>query len=158
IASLTLIPPLITLLRPPLPKPRAAKGESAWTRRIVSFPARHARAVRIGALVLAVACVPFLLRARFEYNPLRLRVQTADSVTAFNEWPPTDGLSRWSVRVLAKDRAAADAAAERLKQLPTVDHTVTLSDFIPEDQEQKLAILEDVALMMAPPPPSSAAP
>jgi hypothetical protein len=62
------------------------------------------------------------------------------------------------VTVLAKDRADADAIAERLKNLDTVDHTVTLSDYIPADQEQKLAIIEDVALMMAPPPPADRVP
>ena len=154
IASLTLIPALITLLKPPLPKPRPVRPPSAWMSRLVSFPVRNARAVRWGSLGLALVCVPFLMQVRFEYNPLRLRVQTADSVTAFNDLLSTDGLSPWSVTVLAKDRAAADAIAERLKKLDTVDHTMTLSDFIPEDQEQKLAILEDVALMMAPPPPA----
>ncbi|HTO68545.1 MAG TPA: MMPL family transporter [Myxococcota bacterium] len=158
IASLTLIPPLIILLKPPLPKPRAEKPASAWSQRIVTFPMRHARGVRLGALGLAIACVPFVLKVRFEYNPLRLRVQTADSVTAFNDLLSTDGLSPWSVTVLAKDRASADAVADRLKKLDTVDHTMTLSDFIPEDQEQKLAILEDVALMMAPPPAADSVP
>ncbi|MFI5315265.1 MAG: MMPL family transporter [Myxococcota bacterium] len=152
IVSLTLLPAMITLLKPKLPKPRVRRPASAWMSRLVSFPVRRARAVRIGAVVVAVVCVPFLLQVRFEYNPLRLRVQTADSVTAFNDLLSTDGLSPWSVTVLAKDRAAADAVAARLKSLDTVDHTVTLSDLVPTDQEQKLAILEDVALFMAPPP------
>ena len=152
IASLTLLPALITLFKPPLPKPRVHRSPSAWMSRLVSFPVRRARAVRVGALALAVLCVPFLLQVRFDYNPLRLRVQTADSVTAFNDLLATDGLSPWSVTVLAKDRAAADAAAERLKRLDTVDHTMTLSDLVPADQEQKLAILEEVAMFMAPPP------
>jgi uncharacterized protein len=158
IASLTILPALITLWKPPLPKPRVVRPPSAWMSRLVSFPVRHAGWVRMGALGLAIACVPFLLRVRFDYNPLRLRVQTADSVTAFNDLLSTDGLSPWSVTVLAKDRAAADAIAERLKKLDTVDHTITLSDYIPADQDQKLAILEDVALMMAPPPPDAAVP
>jgi hypothetical protein len=158
IVSLTLLPALITLFKPALPKPRVRRPDSAWMARLVSFPVRRARAVRIGALCLAVACLPFLLRVRFDYNPLRLRVQTADSVTAFNDLLSTDGMSPWSVTVLAKDRREADAAAERLAKLDAVDHTVTLSDYIPSDQEQKLAILEDVQLFMAPPPPAEHAP
>lgn len=158
ISSLTLLPALITLMKPPLPKPRVRRPPSAWFSRVVSFPVRRARAVRIGAAVLALACVPFLLKVRFEYNPLRLRVQTADSVTAFNDLLATDGQSPWSVTVLAKDRAAADAVAARLGKLDTVDHTMTLSDLVPTDQEAKLAILEDVALFMAPPPTADRVP
>src|SRR5262249_5786123 len=70
-ASLTILPALITLWKPPLPKPRAPRPPSAWMSRLVSFPVRHASWVRVGALGLAVACVPFLLRVRFDYNPLR---------------------------------------------------------------------------------------
>ncbi len=152
IASLTILPALITLLKPPKPAPRVRRPESAWLSRLVSFPVRRARAVRAGAVVLAVACVPLLVQVRFDYNPLRLRVQTADSVTAFNDLLATEGLSPWSVTVLAKDRAAADRIAAELAKLDSVDSTMTLSDFIPSDQETKLAMLEDVALMMAPPP------
>ena len=85
-------------------------------------------------------------------------MQTADSVTAFNDLLATEGLSPWSVSLLAKDSAAADAAAARLASLDAVDHTRTLSDYVPTEQEQKLAILEDVALFMAPPPPAERVP
>src|SRR5262249_59961160 len=77
---------------------------------------------------------------------------------AFNDWLATEGLSPWSVTLLAKDQKAADAAAARLARLDSVDHTRTLSDYVPTDQEQKLAILEDVALFMAPPPPAERVP
>lgn len=158
IVSLTLLPAFITLLKPPMPRPRARRPESAWMSRLLSFPVRHARLVRASAAGLAVLCVPFLMHVRFEYNPLRLRVQTADSVTAFNDLLATEGLSPWSVTLLAKDQKAADAAAARLADLDLVDHTRTLSDYVPADQEAKLAILEDVALFMAPPPPADRLP
>src|SRR5258706_15623268 len=145
-------------MKPPLPKPRVRRPPSAWFSRVVSFPVRRARAVRIGAAVLALACVPFLLKVRFEYNPLRLRVQTADSVTAFNDLLATDGQSPWSVTVLAKDRAAADAVAARLGKLDTLDHTMTLSDLVPTDQEAQLAVLADGAPFMAPPPTADRGP
>jgi hypothetical protein len=153
-ASLTVLPALVTVLNPPLPHGRARIFESGAFARLVSLPVRRARAIRIGALVLAIACLPFLLGVRFEYNPLNLRVPDSESVTAFNDLLETEDLSPWSAIVLAPDRAAADATARALGGLDTVDHTVTLSDYIPSDQPAKLAILEDVALFMAPPPQS----
>ena len=158
IVSLTLLPAFITLFKPPLPKPRVRRPESAWMSRLVAFPVRHAKLVRASAVGLAALCVPFLLHVRFEYNPLRLRVQTAESVTAFNDLLATEGLSPWSVTLLAKNQKDADAAAARLARLDLVDHTRTLSDYVPTDQEAKLAILEDVALFMAPPPPAERVP
>jgi uncharacterized membrane protein YdfJ with MMPL/SSD domain len=119
IVSLTLLPAFITLFKPPLPKPRVRRPESAWMSRLVSFPVRRAKLVRYGALGLALLCVPFLMHVRFEYNPLRLRVQTADSVTAFNDLLATEGLSPWSVTLLAKDQAAADWATAMPLRNPT---------------------------------------
>jgi hopanoid biosynthesis associated RND transporter like protein HpnN len=155
-ASLTVLPALVTLLDPPLPSGHPRIFDSAAFARLVSFPVRRARAVRIGALALGAACAPFALGVRFDYNPLNLRVPDSDSVTAFNDLLDTEGASPWSAIVLAPDSAAAEATARELEALDVVDHTVTLSDYIPEDQEAKLAILEDTALLMAPPPASDA--
>jgi len=157
VASLTLLPALVTVLNPPLPSGRAHIFESDWFARLVSLPVRRARAVRFGALALGVVCLPFLLGVRFDYNPLNLRVPDSDSVTAFNDLLDTEGMSPWSAIVLAPDGAAADATARELGGLDVVAHTVTLSDYIPKDQPAKLAILEDAALFMAPPPASDAA-
>ena len=154
ICSLTLLPALITLMNPPLPEGRARVFESDWFARLVSLPVRRARAIRLGALALGVGCLPFLFGVRFDYNPLNMRVPDSDSVTAFNDLLDTKGMSPWSAIVLAPDRESADAAARELASLEVIEHTVTLSDYVPKDQPAKLAILEDTALFMAPPPRS----
>jgi len=156
VASLTLLPALVTVLNPGLPRGHARVFESEWFARLVGLPLRRAREIRLGALALGIACLPFLLGVRFDYNPLNLRVPDSDSVTAFNDLLDTEGMSPWSAIVLAPDRRAADDTAHTLAGLDVVAHTVTLSDYIPADQPAKLAILEDAALFMAPPSPSDA--
>ncbi len=158
VASLTVLPALVTVLDPPLPKGHSRVFESAWFANLVSLPVRRAREVRLGALALGVACIPFVLGVRFDYNPLNLRVPDSDSVTAFNDLLDTEGASPWSAIVLAPDGASAEATARELEALDVVDYTVTLSDYIPEDQAAKLAILEDAALFMAPPPAEAGRP
>jgi hopanoid biosynthesis associated RND transporter like protein HpnN len=151
-ANLTVLPALIDVLAPaPLPAP-AARRVHPWFARLGELPSRHARAIRIGAVGLAVLCLPLLGGVHFEYNPLRLRVPTADSVLAFDDLMATDGLSPWSVIVLAGDAEEASEISTRLAGLDTVERSVTFADYVPRDQAAKLAILEDVALLMAPPP------
>ncbi len=152
VSSLTVLPALVVVLNPPLPTGHPRIFDSTWFARLVSFPVRRARVVRAGALALGAACLPFVLGVRFDYNPLNLRVPDSDSVTAFNDLLDTEGASPWSAIVLAPDEAAAEATARTLGALDVVANTVTLSDYIPKDQEAKLAILEDTALLMAPPP------
>jgi hypothetical protein len=56
------------------------------------------------------------------------------------------------VNAVAPDLESAEALASRLRQLEVVGRVVTLSDFIPSDQEEKLGIIEDVAMFLAPVP------
>jgi hypothetical protein len=68
-----------------------------------------------------------------------------------------------TIDVLAPNLDAADALARRLSALPQVAQTLTLSSFIPEDQDAKLALINDAALLLGPalvpspaPPPGDA--
>jgi hypothetical protein len=54
----------------------------------------------------------------------------------------------WSAELLAADLDAAERDAARLRRLPEVGRVVTLASYVPEDQEDKLAILADASLML----------
>jgi predicted exporter len=60
--------------------------------------------------------------------------------------------SPWSLNALAPDLESAGALAERLRQIDEVERVVTISDFVPEEQDEKLDIIEDVALFLEPLP------
>ena len=51
-----------------------------------------------------------------------------------------------SITVLTDDPANL---SDQLRALPTVDDVIGLPDFIPSDQDEKLALVEDLALVMA---------
>jgi hypothetical protein len=55
-----------------------------------------------------------------------------------------------TIDVLSPSVADAEALARRLEQLPEVDHAVTLASFVPERQDEKLALIEDAALLLDP--------
>ena len=57
-------------------------------------------------------------------------------------------INPWSIEVLAPSLAEADALAERIRRLPSVERTSTLSSYVPDSQTEKLALLEDVALFL----------
>jgi hopanoid biosynthesis associated RND transporter like protein HpnN len=50
-----------------------------------------------------------------------------------------------TIEVLKHDLAQAALVAERLRQLPEVGRAVTLQSFVPEDQDAKLALIEDAS-------------
>jgi hopanoid biosynthesis associated RND transporter like protein HpnN len=129
--------------------------------------ARHPAAVRRVALGLGLGAVALLPGLRFEPDVVALRNPETESVRAFQDLVATGGLaSPWFADVLAPDLDAARVLATRLRETPGVGRVVTLADFVPEDQEVKLEILQDLALLIdpaafetgAPPPPALSVP
>jgi hopanoid biosynthesis associated RND transporter like protein HpnN len=120
----------------------------------------HPRAVRWSAAVAAAGALALLPRAYFEANVVDMRDPTTESVQAFNDLLGQAGtMSPWFVNAVAPDLDAARALAERLRAHDEVDLTLTLADFVPEDQAEKIEILQDLGLMLdAPPAPPGALP
>jgi len=137
---------------------------SSWTRvdaqgleRDLSFSThwwsvfeRRPRTVRWVALALFVGGCFVLPRATFDNNVVEMRDHGTESVQAFHDLLSEAGTSPWHVNVVAPDLAEADRIATELTALPEVDYAVTLSSYVPEDQDEKLEILTDVSLMLIP--------
>ncbi|MEE9609359.1 MAG: MMPL family transporter, partial [Myxococcota bacterium] len=115
--------------------------------------ARHPRSVRIAALLAALASLAVLPRARLEPNVVAIRDPTTESVQAFDDLlQQTDARSPWFVNVLESDLASAERRAEELAELELVERAITLADYVPADQEEKLEILADVSMLLGLPP------
>jgi len=150
--TMTLLPALLSL-----GSSRGLEGpprRSAWTtQQLADLPVRHPRAVRWTALVLAIGTVFVLPRVRFDNNPLNVRDPSAESVRTFMDLLEGNTTTTpWTVNAVAPDVASADALAERLRALDVVGRVVTLADFVPSEQQEKLGIIEDVATFLAPLP------
>ena len=51
---------------------------------------------------------------------------------------------------MANSREELEHLAQRLAELPEVNKVVTLLDFVPKEQDQKLVLIEEMALTMGP--------
>jgi hopanoid biosynthesis associated RND transporter like protein HpnN len=145
---LTLLPALLSVL-PAIGTAEEIRG-TAWAGRLVELPVRYPRTVRISALLLGLGSVLLLPEARFDNNPINVRDPSSESVTTFVELLEKGTSSPWSLNSLTPDAASARNLAARLRELPEVDRVVTLADFVPDDQDAKLDIIEEVALFLGP--------
>jgi hopanoid biosynthesis associated RND transporter like protein HpnN len=148
--TLTLLPALISLR--PLPAGSGRPDDVRWAGRLGALPVRHPRIVRVTAAALLVGAVALLPEARFDNNPLSVRDPSSESVRTFEDLLERGRTSPWSLNALAPDLESAEALAQRLRALDVVDQAFTVADFVPEDQEEKLDIIEDVAMFLAPLP------
>jgi hopanoid biosynthesis associated RND transporter like protein HpnN len=152
IANLTVLPALLTVMRfRAAPQPAAAAAPGRAPRQgILAFAMRHSRVVRVAALLAGLGSIALLPRIGYDRNPLNLRDPSSESVATFREMLAQDDHSPWSLKVLAPDRAAAEKAVSRLKSVKGVKAAVTIDDFVPADQPDKLDIIEDIQYIVGP--------
>jgi hypothetical protein len=151
LCTMTFLPALMSVWSPRAPG--ATPRSFAWTaQRLTDLPLRYPRAVRWTALVLGLGTIFVLPRVRFDNNPLAVRDPATESVQTFAELLEASTTTPWTLNSVAPDLARAQELARRLRQLDSVGRVVTVADYVPSDQEEKLDIIEDVALFMAPSP------
>jgi len=145
--TLTLLPALLSLI--PVKKSMHHQPVGMpLSDRIGNFPITHARTVKIVSFILLLIFIGLSTRIHFDYNTLNLQnpndesIKTMHALMADTDTPPWPGI------ILAKGRKDAEATIAKLKKLPVVDKVVWLNDFIPDNQDKKLAIIEDLNLML----------
>lgn len=151
ILTLTLFPALLaSWLR--IPDDVKIAAPARVDQALVRHVARMPRMVCGVALLAGVASIPLLFELRFDAHVIEMRDPSTPSVQAFRDLLADSDTSPWYVNVMAPDLDAARAIAERLEALPEVGRTVSLLSYVPEDQEEKMAILEDLAFLLEAPP------
>jgi hopanoid biosynthesis associated RND transporter like protein HpnN len=155
-ASITLLPALLSVLKPPS---EAAPVGFTGLRRMDAFVRSHHRTIVLSCALVALASAALLPRLRFDFNPLNLRSHKVESVATLLDLAKDPQTTPNTIDVLATGVEAAVPLSQRLAALPEVASTLTLWSFIPDDQDAKLALIGDAALLLGPALlPSSASP
>ncbi|MBB4266774.1 MMPL family transporter [Roseospira visakhapatnamensis] len=148
VANLTL-PPAILALLPARPGGGGRDGAArALVGRIEAGARARARAVALGALVLAVGAAALVPAARFDFDPLNLRDPDTESVATVLDLLDDPQVTPYTLDVLAADLDAAEALADRMAALPEVAGAITARDLVPAEQEEKLFVIGDMALFL----------
>ena len=151
LANLTLFPALLTVfplvrVTSPATIPEDRSRDNPFPGAIIRY-----RRVILGALVpVVLAAAAVAPRVQFDFNPLHLRDPSTESVSAFQELLADPDTSPYVIQVLVDNLSAADALADSLRSLPEVGRVLTLSSFVPGDQDEKLAIIDEMALVLEP--------
>jgi uncharacterized protein len=142
LCSITLVPAMLALLNPP--GEVAAVGFRSLAP-LDRFLQRHRFAVIAGTILVVLAGTPLLWHLRFDFNPVDLQSPNSPSVVIYRGLQSDPETTGNDAEVLAASLESADATAKRLAVLPEVSRTLTLSSFIPADQDQKIAALKEAS-------------
>jgi hopanoid biosynthesis associated RND transporter like protein HpnN len=141
LTSITLLPALLTVLKPPGEPERVGYRALAPVDR---FLQRYRFPVVGGTLAIALLGLPLLYNLSFDFDPIHLRSPKVESVATYLDLrgDPRTGIN--SINLIIPTLDQAEAAAERLRKLPQVAQAVTLQSLVPADQPQKLAMIQEL--------------
>jgi hopanoid biosynthesis associated RND transporter like protein HpnN len=159
--NLTLLPALISIGRPP---GAPEQGTDPRLSRVDHFVLTHRRLVvgaGVGAALVSAALMPLL---HFDFNPIHLRSPKTESVSTLFDLMKDPDQASDTAEAIRPNLAAADQLAARLGALPQVSAVRTLSSFVPADQPEKIAAINDASSLLdftlnpiaVSPPPSDA--
>lgn len=149
--TLTLLPALLTagIRVDPAPLEKRALRFGAAPGRWIR---RHAGALCAIAAVVALIAAFAPAQLRFDANIVAMRDPGTESVITFNDLLSEAGaLSPWYANSIAANLEQADALKERMQQLDAVARSITLSDYVPKAQEEKVEILTDLSFLISTP-------
>jgi uncharacterized protein len=141
-ASLTLIPAVLSLLRRPEAGSPGLVSAGAMRSPAAERRLTLLRAASTGAvLVLAVAAVFALPHVRFDGDPVNLKDPSSAAVVEFERILAEDPGQVYAAQVLSQPGDPAREHAAALEALPEVAQVTTVENFIPSGQDEKIAAL-----------------
>jgi uncharacterized protein len=147
LCTIIFLPAAIALFRPP--GERAEIGFVALGP-IESGLAHRARAVLGVFAALAVLGLALLPRVAFDGDPLDTRNPHSEAVMVLRRLMNSPITNPYSAQILAPNVADAGRLAEALRRLPVVAAALSVQTFVPDGQSRKLAMIADVADILAP--------
>ena len=140
VVTLTVIPALLSLLPVKPGTERPARGC-----RLVDL---HPGKILGGASFLALGSALLLSGIRFDHNTLNLHDQDGAALTTFRQLLADNDLTPWTGIMIAADEAQANSYREQLTRSDLVDKVVSIADFIPGNQDEKLYIIDEMSLLL----------
>lgn len=128
---------------------RAARPSWLPAASLAPLVSRPRAVIGIG-VALGVTAVLLVPRAEFDSNPIHLRDPASESVRTLELLASDGEAPLFDLAVIAPDRQTAETWAERLRALPEVRRVTTADALVPNDQEEKLFVLEDLELVLGP--------
>jgi hopanoid biosynthesis associated RND transporter like protein HpnN len=146
LTTVTLLPALLAVLKP---AGEVAPVGWAWLAPLDHFLDKQRNWVVGLTLAAVVLGLPLLRSLSFDFNPLNLRSKHVESVSTLLDLMRDPDTSPNTIDILEPNLASASAVVEKLKPLPEVANVRTLESFVPKDQDEKLAIIDDANFFFA---------
>lgn len=147
LVTMTMIPALQRYFPTPVRKSSASIQSIS---KVLDLP-RHARKLVYSVTIIAIlASVMALPHIKFDYNLLNLNNPRAESVQTLQELLRNTEDSPWHINILVNNAQETGQVVQRLRALPEIEKVVSLLDLVPQGQEEKSLLIEEMAMTLGP--------
>ena len=143
ILSLTLIPAFFSVFKTPGPQ-----TDLPVARTMSALVAARPRQTAWATLLLALVLAGISTQAEFDYSTLSLKDPQSEAMTTLRELHAEAIVTDYSLSVVAADAAEAKALKARLAELEVVSGVTLPTDYLPNQQADKLLLLEDASFLL----------
>ena len=123
-------------------------GFSTLSEKMATFTLHYAKPIAILTGLIAILSIVLVFKVKTDFNPLNLRDPNTESVIAFKNLMKDKETSPMTLTVLTKDENKAKVLQQKLAALGSVDKTISLFDFMPSGQEDKMALIEEMEMVL----------
>jgi len=150
LVTLTVLPALLRFIPVPVMSetPSTHPVLATLAKKLATFTLHYAKLIALATCLIAALSIALVFKVKTDFNPINLRDPNTESIIAFKNLIKDPDTTPMTLTVLASDEQKAKAIQQKLIGLGSVDKTVSLFDFVPSAQEEKLAAIEDMAIML----------
>ncbi len=145
--TLTFLPAFLKLF-PLRDKAKTTPLHCFFPEALVAFPSHQAWAIRLWSFILALIALLIVPKAMFDSNPINLRNPDCESVETIRELLQSHHDSPFALAALADNLPEAINKAEKIAALDSVHQAITLQDLVTDQQDEKLAVIDDLDFIL----------
>jgi len=147
VLTFTLLPALLTYIpKHTFENKKNTVGNNAL-KVLSTLPYKYTKSILISTLILVIFLSLQINKISFDPNRLNLQDPKNESVQTYRELLKNSKTSPWEA-ILITEFNNTNNIKQEIEKLPLVDKVISIHDFLPNEQEDKLIIIDEMNLLV----------
>ncbi len=146
--TFTLLPALLSLKQNNLLSEKVSARNNVFLLWLGKFSCQYSRQILMLTFIVTIIILTQIDRIKFDTNTLNLQDPENESVQTYRDLLGDSNTSPWNSILLKRGKEETTRVIQQLETLPLVDNVIWLEDLLPEGQEEKLFIIDEMNLFM----------
>ena len=131
-------------------KRQATSETNKFFQHLSQLPYQYPKQILTASIIVVIISIFAVRHLSFDSNTLNLQNPDNESVQTYQDLLKDSDNSPWHVVLLPRDKSTAIKLKTDLQNLDIVEKVVWLDDLIPDNQDDKLFVLDELNLIMGP--------